>query len=84
MKLASRIATVLIAACATLPAAAVSAQGTPVTAPSGQARSIGAGVQSQPLDAPEINPNLLTGVVVLLVGGVLVLTARMRRQGRTN
>jgi hypothetical protein len=34
------------------------------------------------VDAPEINPKLLIGMAVLLVGGVLVLTARRRRRAR--
>ncbi|MBL8861151.1 MAG: hypothetical protein JNK02_03985 [Planctomycetes bacterium] len=32
------------------------------------------------VDAPEINPNLMIGLAVLLVGGVLILTSRMRRR----
>jgi LPXTG-motif cell wall-anchored protein len=34
---------------------------------------------SAPLGAPEINPALIWGAVVLLVGGVLILTSRRRR-----
>jgi hypothetical protein len=37
-------------------------------------------VGGQLVDAPEINPKLLIGMLVLLVGGVLVLTARKRRR----
>jgi len=36
------------------------------------------------VDAPEINPKLAIGVCVLLVGGVLVLTARLRRRAKVN
>lgn len=48
-------------------------------------RVIGGGTGAgggQLVDAPEINPKLVIGMVVLLVGGVLVLTARMRRPAK--
>jgi hypothetical protein len=31
-----------------------------------------------PLNAPEINPALMTGAIILLAGGVLILTSRRR------
>lgn len=34
---------------------------------------------SSALEAPEIDPTLATGMVVLLIGGVLLLTSRHRR-----
>ncbi len=51
----------------------------------GQSRATSTGVSGQSLvDAPEIDPSLLTGVIVLVVGGVLVLTARLRRRARAH
>lgn len=38
---------------------------------------------SAPLGAPEINPALIWGAVILLVGGVLILTSRRRRATST-
>ena len=38
---------------------------------------------SPPLNAPEIAPELLAGALVLAVGGLLILTDRMRRRVRT-
>lgn len=35
-----------------------------------------------PLNAPEIAPELLAGALVLVVGGLFILTDRMRRQVR--
>lgn len=37
-----------------------------------------------PVDAPEIDPSLSAGILVLLVGGVLVLTSRGRRRDRAS
>ena len=38
---------------------------------------------SSTLEAPEIDPTLATGMVVLLIGGVLLLTSRQRRVAAT-
>ncbi len=37
---------------------------------------------SPPVNAPEIAPELLAGALVLVVGGLFILTDRMRRQVR--
>lgn len=37
-----------------------------------------------PLPAPEINPALIVGAVVLVVGGLLILTSRKRRSARNS
>ena len=51
-----------------------------------QSRSGGASPSggSQPLAAPEINPALIWGAVVLVVGGLLILSGRRRRAARTS
>jgi hypothetical protein len=36
------------------------------------------------MNAPEIDPTLATGLVVLLAGGVLILTSRVRRARATS
>lgn len=35
-----------------------------------------------PINAPEINPALVAGAVVLLVGGLLILTSRRRKAAK--
>jgi uncharacterized membrane protein YfcA len=51
------------------------AQASSTTASSTTTSSTG----SSTLEAPEIDPTLATGMVVLLIGGVLLLTSRHRR-----
>ena len=48
------------------------------------AQSVAGAPRTPPVDAPEIDPSLTTGILVLLVGGVLVLTSRGRRRGRAS
>src|SRR5690242_21331943 len=40
------------------------------------------GGNPKPLPAPEINPALIVGAVVLVVGGLLILTGRRRRAAK--
>jgi len=68
-----RTGLVALAACLMVPAQVWAAQ----QRTGGRSRAGGSLV-----DAPEINPNLWIGLIVLLVGGVLVLTARMRRRAK--
>ena len=68
---ALRTGAVALAACLTLSAEAWAAQQR-----TGGRTQAGGGTL---VDAPEISPKLLVGMAVLLVGGVLVLTARRRR-----
>lgn len=69
------IGLVALAACLLLPAQGWAQQRT------GGRSNAGGGAL---VDAPEINPKLVIGMVVLLVGGVLVLTARRRRRAKVN
>lgn len=85
-KRGARFVSTLALSLMTLATTASAFQGQVQLGPSGgQARTSGTGVTGQSLvDAPEIDPSLLTGVIVLLVGGVLVLTARLRRRARAH
>lgn len=80
------LATPLILSSAILSSAAPASQAQIQVGPTaGQSRGSSTGVTNQTLvDAPEIDPSLLTGVIVLVVGGVLLLTARLRRRARAH